>query len=118
MDQGGWLTMRTTPELAKSEVHVWRGYLDLLTPAFDYFRELLSADEHTRADRFRNDFDQHRYMVARGLLRMLLAGYLSRDPRQLKFNYTAEGKPFLDEPSLDIRFSVSHSDGLALFAFA
>ena len=78
----------------------------------------LSPDERARAARFH--FPKHRqhFVAARGSLRMILARYLDRDPAQLEFCYSPFGKPDL-APSADadgIRFNLSHSQGLALYA--
>lgn len=79
----------------------------------------LHDDECRRAGRFRLARDRRRYVVARGLLRELLAARLGIHPRAVEFSYGAHGKPCLAPGSAvgDLRFSVSHSGELALFAF-
>src|SRR5207245_435472 len=54
----------------------------------------------------------------RGLLRRVLARYLETDPGQLIFSYAANGKPSLVTKAhrKRVRFNVSHSHQLALFA--
>jgi 4'-phosphopantetheinyl transferase len=53
------------------------------------------------------------------VLRVILGGYLNRAPERLSFSYSSHGKPALAEESDRdaIRFSVSHSHGVALYAF-
>jgi 4'-phosphopantetheinyl transferase len=53
-------------------------------------------------------------------LRSLLGGYLDADPGRLEFSYGPFGKPFLSSvsPEPPLHFNVSHSHGLALFAFS
>jgi 4'-phosphopantetheinyl transferase len=79
----------------------------------------LHDDECRRAVRFRLARDRRRYVVARGLLRELLAARLGTHPRAVQFSYGAHGKPCLAPGSAveDLRFSVSHTGELALFAF-
>ena len=48
---------------------------------------------------------------------MLLASYLGTPPAELCFAYSAHGKPNLAAPSGELEFNVSHSAGIALFAF-
>jgi phosphopantetheinyl transferase len=54
------------------------------------------------------------------MLRALLARYLDRDPRALDFVIGPHGKPALlaeeGTPAMDLRFNLSHSGRLALFA--
>jgi 4'-phosphopantetheinyl transferase len=60
-------------------------------------------------------------VIARGILRELLAGYTGRQPTEIEFQYGAQGKPALraeDSPAPRICFNVSHSHGLSVYAFA
>jgi 4'-phosphopantetheinyl transferase len=81
-----------------------------------YF-ETLSEDEQRRAHRFHFAEDRRRFTVARGVLRALLARYLGNNPATLQFVYNIHGKPRLPE-NHPLRFNVSHSGGLALYAVA
>src|SRR5208282_2181592 len=49
-------------------------------------------------------------------LRVLLGHYLGVAPGGIEFSYGPKGKPRLAAP-VDVRFNISHSGGLALFAF-
>jgi 4'-phosphopantetheinyl transferase len=81
---------------------------------------LLSADERQRATRFAFDRDRDRYMVARARLRQLLGERLGTRPEAVELVYGARGKPALAPWSADteLRFNVSHADGLTVYAFA
>jgi len=78
----------------------------------------LTADERARAERFYFRKDREHFIVARGLLRIILGRYLKIDPGQLRFCYSAHGKPSLARGSGgdDLRFNLSHAVELALFA--
>lgn len=82
--------------------------------------DVLSDDELERADRLRFARHHCRFRRTRAALRLLLATYTSLDPARVALQVSDHGKPYLDldgrEP--DIRFNVSHSSDLALFAFA
>ncbi len=56
---------------------------------------MLTADEVTRADRFHFDRHRRRFIVRRGVLRLLLAEYLERQPEELRFEEGEKGKPFV-----------------------
>jgi 4'-phosphopantetheinyl transferase len=102
--------------LSRDELHVWRASLDPGAQAVGMFWPLLAADESERARRFRFERDRSRYVVGRGLLRVLLGRYLAADPRQIRFAYGANEKPRL--AGAGPRFNLSHSGSLALFAFS
>ena len=100
----------------QDEIHVWHALtavhqLDLDTDG------LLSRDEHARMMRFRFDNDRSNFLFCRSMLRMLLASYLGTFPVELRFAYSAHGKPSLAEPSGNLQFNLSHSGGAVLFAF-
>lgn len=80
---------------------------------------LLSADERERAERFHFRRDRDHFIAARGLLRLLLSRYLGLPPQQLSFSYSPYGKPSLaaERDRARLRFNVSHSQGIALYAF-
>lgn len=81
--------------------------------------DLLSDDERQRAERLIVPEARRRYVVARAMLRRLLAGWLEMPPQLLRFGYGAHGKPVLEHPAgSDLRFNLSHSANLALFAIA
>ncbi len=97
-------------KLGESEVHIWQVNLDTIA----INAATLSADEQSRADRFK--FEQHRarFIAGRGFLRSLLSRYLNTDPSSLEFNYGSFGKPFLRHSR--IQFNLAHSQHLALYA--
>jgi 4'-phosphopantetheinyl transferase len=100
-----------------TEVHLWQATLDE-RPA-DIFESFLSPDELTRANRFHFIKDRNHFVVARGLLRNLLAAYLGVNCAEFRFSYGAQGKPFLLlDSQAQINFNVSHSHGRAAFAFS
>ncbi|MEY2502867.1 MAG: 4-phosphopantetheinyl transferase [Verrucomicrobiota bacterium] len=107
-------------DLKGHAVHVWQVNLREFADHEDQFRATLSLDEQKRAARFRFKGGSTDFIVARGTLRFLLSEYLGGDPSQIHLCYNAYGKPALSNSLeiLPLRFNASHSDGLALFAFA
>ncbi len=133
------------PPLAHGEVHIWRASQTVDPPVLSRLYALLDADEKARADRFIFQRDHDRFIVARGILRELLAAYIGSAAAEIRFHYGPQGKPSLlvgssqlrlkraeasgfddaEKSPLDrateispIRFNMSHSHGLAAFAFA
>lgn len=99
---------------------MWLVSLDLPQAALRDLERLLSADERGRAGRYPFGRDRRRFVAARGLLRLILGGYLDRPPESLRFEYGPYGKPRVaDSPSrLPLTFNVSRSADWALCAVA
>lgn len=105
--------------LAGDDVHVWRASLEASISARDCCEATLSRDELDRASRFHFDRDRRRFIMARGVLRILLGDYLRTAPEALTFEYGSHGKPVLaDAYRGAITFNVSHSGELAAYAFS
>lgn len=115
-----WPEAPERPVLAAGEVHVWLADLDQGEETLRRLSGLLSEDELTRAARFHFRRDRDRFVAARGALRGILGRYVGAEPRLLRFSYDHYGKPSLrGEDSRDgLRFNVSHSGGVALYALA
>jgi len=98
------------------EIHVWQAFpaTHRIDPDTD---RLLSRDERERMMRFRFEDDRKNFLFCRSMLRILLASYLDTPPAELRFAYSAHGKPSLDLPSGNLQFNLSHSAGTVLFAF-
>jgi 4'-phosphopantetheinyl transferase len=107
-----WLGPPAQWSLAKGEVHVWAAPLNAATEKLKSLTSLLAADEAARAERYRFDRDRERFVVGRGLLRIILGRYLGLSPAEIRFAYSPNGKPLL--PDLD--FNLSHCEDLALVA--
>jgi 4'-phosphopantetheinyl transferase len=114
-----WCTPPPELSLPAHAVHVWRADLGLEAAYLRRLERNLSADERTRASRFRFARDRDRFVGARGLLREILAPYLNASPGRLSFGYGAHGKPFLaEEEHSTLHFNVSHSFDAMLLAIA
>ena len=113
-----WRSPPETLVLGSDEVHDWRATLDHIPSQVQSFLHNLATDEQARAERFYFEKDREHFIVARGVLRAILGGYVNRAPECLSFCYSAYGKPSLagESDGDAIRFSVSHSHGVALYA--
>jgi 4'-phosphopantetheinyl transferase len=103
------------------QVSLWRVGLD--EPGADWLRYLptvISRDEVERAGRFHFARDRQRFIVGRGILRVLLGRFVNDAPEGLRFSYSANGKPALVRRQREgaLHFNLSHSAGVAVFAFS
>jgi 4'-phosphopantetheinyl transferase len=105
------------PPLERTQVHVWAASLQTASEDWEDLCVELASDERARADRFRTPQLRRRFVVARVILRRILAAYAPLDASALRIGYGAHGKPCLmDAP--DLRFNVSHAGDSAVYAVA
>ena len=116
--QSTWLPAPQQLTLANDEVHVWQAKLDRTVFYVQELLNILDSDEQVRAQRFRFRKDREHFIVAHGLLRVILSRYLHENPHTLRFSYNPYGKPALAEGYSDhtLSFNLSHASGLVLYA--
>lgn len=109
-----------TASFTSNAVEIAISRLDPRPDAVCVLAEWLSSEERRRADRYGFDRDRRRFIVARARLRQLLALRLMIRPEAVELVYGAHGKPALARRSnhMDWRFSVSHCDETAVYAFS
>jgi len=95
-------------------VDVWRIDLDASAELRDRLWPILAEDERDRARRFHLARDAHRFVVAHGALRTIVAACLGCAPADVAFVTGSHGKP--EVAGGDLRFNLSHSGALALCA--
>lgn len=118
------IDLATAPHvtLSQDEVHVWSASLETSPRDIVHLVKTLDSRELHRARQFRFVKDQNHFISAHGLLRHILSLYLHQDPNLVEFCYNANGKPEIRHDSRTgqqgVRFNYSHSDVLAVYAFA
>lgn len=113
-----WCPALECLRLERDGVHVWRASLVQSPLNVHSFRQILAPDERGRTERFHSQKDPERFIIACGVLRVLLSRYLHVKPDQIRFCYGRYGKPALAAGSgADVlHLNLSHSHELALFA--
>ena len=117
MRKTSWAHCPARPALGRRETHVWLVPLELDAPERDALASTLEQAERHRAERFRFEHDRRRFVVARGALRAILAGYLGGTaPAQVEFVTGPRGKPRLAtrHGTGGPRFNMSHSGEWAM----
>jgi 4'-phosphopantetheinyl transferase len=106
--------------LGENIVHVWRAWLEIDPTSQERLSMYLPAEEKARAARFVFAKDRNHHIVARAILRQLLGCYLRQPPASICIKAGPQGKPALGLVAglPPLRFNLSHSYGLALYAFA
>ncbi|RMG97449.1 MAG: 4'-phosphopantetheinyl transferase superfamily protein [Chloroflexi bacterium] len=113
-----WQTPPHSLVLPTEDLHLWVAVLDRTEDELEAFWATLSEEEQERASRFYFERDRNRYVVARGLLRVILGRYLRLPPAHISFAYGEFGKPMLaNMTESGIQFNVSHAQEIGVFAF-
>lgn len=103
---------------AEGEVFAW--VVDLAAPpvrAEELFGRL-TAEEQTRALRYKIAKAREQFTIGRGLLRGLLAECFNTRPDTVELSYLPSGKPVLCDTACGLHFNVTHTDGVAVLALA
>lgn len=110
--------MNITPQApTPGDIHLWLLDLSLDGDQLASLRDQLSNEEQKRADRLLLPAVRRQFIIARGMMRRILAAYLSAHPRKLAFSYGPHGKPSLSPPHDNrFQFNLSHSGDLAILA--
>lgn len=105
--------------LLENEVHAWKAPLVASEDEYRAFQQVLPPTEQERARRFYFEKDRRRWIIAHGILRLLLARYLHTAPQEPQFITNEYGKPTLAPPlaKSGLQFNLSHSAKMALYAF-
>lgn len=103
--------------LNAGDIHLWRASLSD-SARLQGCCGVLSAEELIRAGRFAFEGDRQHFIIAHAALRTVLARYVGGEPSELEFTVGAFGKPRLVQHFTDVRFNLSHTDGLALIAIS
>ncbi|GAC1362153.1 MAG: 4'-phosphopantetheinyl transferase superfamily protein [Ktedonobacteraceae bacterium] len=114
-----WEVPPTDKTLHADEVHVWLADQKIFLTAIPVLYRLLNVDEVRKAAQFRFEKDRNRYIIAHGLLRLLLANYVQLPAAQLNYCYNAYGKPELaiSHGQDTLHFNLSHTHELIIYAF-
>ncbi len=103
-------------QLKPQEVHIWLADLNIGSKELAKRKNLLNIQELERADRLQQNQHKHRFIAARGQLKILLSRYLDLQPQKMELAYSDFGKPYLAyHPNL--QFNLAHSHDLAIYAF-
>ena len=120
MEAVSWQLVTRSPSFAANFLHVWRFQLNGDSSPEAHRRSILSSEELARASRFHFSVHANRFITSRLALRTILGAYLGIFPRDVAFEHTEYGKPFLAAAlnPLAFSFNLSHSQDLAVFAIS
>lgn len=106
-----------SPYSTHSDLSVFRFRISEFDVSIDYLNSLLSPDEKLRKNRYFFASDRNRFVVTRGILKVLISRYVNQRPFDVKFTMGLNKKPQLSDHA-DLHFNVSHSGDWALIGIA
>lgn len=83
-----------------------------------YLSRLCTPKELARSRRYLSENDSKRFVITRGLLRLVLAEVLNKKAEDIELEIGENKKPKLKDNSLGINFNISHSSDCALIAIS
>jgi 4'-phosphopantetheinyl transferase len=107
--------------LAIGQVDVWLVAPDAIgADRLRGYEALMDAKERERWQRFRMPKSRLIHLVARALVRTTLSLYADVAPAHWRFETNDYGRPYIAAPEIgrDLRFNLSHTDGLIVVAIA
>jgi 4'-phosphopantetheinyl transferase len=112
-----WLNGSSCTYSVSQSNHIWQINILSHLKHIDAVSNLLSTDEQERANRYYREKDKQRFILARAILRLLLARYLNQDAKQLIFEIGENKKPHVKGDS-SLHYNVSHSGDYILIAIS
>lgn len=109
---------RTPPPVPKGQIHVWPVWLRASRRDVARCQAALSLRERRRAEAFRFAHLRRNFLLRHGCLRALLGYYLDVAANDISIKNEPNGKPCLESAVPDVRFNLSTSGDLAVFAFS
>lgn len=98
-------------------IDLWFGRLTGNEQRCADLQRLLDTEQRGRAEQFKTSALRNRYFESWGVVREILADYLSAAPETLRFARQQYGKPYLPDCP-ELCFNLSHSGGHMLVAVA
>ena len=102
-------------ELADS-IHIWRLQLSANLHLVNNMASILSVDEVVRANSYLQEKDKNRFILSRGILRLILSKYFSEHAESIRFAVGENKKPFVQSHSVSLHYNIAHAGDWVLIA--
>src|ERR1700716_3691465 len=105
-----WPLAPDAVRLEPREIHLWAAAMNEFVDEERKRPVLLACAEQATGQKFRFVEDRNRYVIRRGLLRLILSRYLGQRASAIEFQHGPNGKPELrrDGGDTPIFFNTSH----------
>jgi 4'-phosphopantetheinyl transferase len=101
------------------DVDIWHINIPSFINHISKFKILLNDDEMDRAQRYRQEKDRNRFLIARGTLRIILSKYLRLPSNAIQIAIGKNKKPFVhSSDAISLHYNTTHSGDLILIAIS
>jgi len=102
--------------LRTNDFHIWQVALTPNRQILELCKSVLSTEEQKRVKWLKFEYDKTKYVISKGILRLLLADYLNINTSEISISRQRKGKPFVNNDNT-LFFNMSDSGELCVFAF-
>lgn len=92
-----------------SETNLYLFNINYIEEEVFYLTNLLSSKERNYINKLKNDKSLNKYIIRRGLLRLILSDYLNLEPKDIPIIRDTYNKPEITDISENLNFNISHS---------
>lgn len=102
--------------LSDNQIDLWLVFPDEIhePDLLATYRRFCTDDERRREQRFHFAKHRHQHLLTRALVRTVLSRYAAVRPEDWRFADGSHGRPEILNERCDLRFNVSHTEGLIL----
>ncbi len=118
----GYIRCRFDPDLEEKPGE-YRGNLEVyfsdtnnLSSLYPDLLGCISDEEKVKAGKIIPEKIRETYIISHAVLRLCLATYLNRNPKEILFNYSTHSKPGIEKDP--VYFNLSHTNGAFAFAIS
>lgn len=103
----------------ESQIRIHRIFIPNYLGAITSFFELLDTAEQKRANNYHHLKDSQRFIIARGILKILVSQYLNCQAKDVCIKIGANKKPYIfTNSTVSFEYNISHSGNWIVVAFA
>jgi len=113
-----WETFPPTYTALADNIHVWRLQIFANLNLVKSMPALLFPDELVRTNSYLQEKDRQRFVLSRGVLRMLLSAYLGEPAANILFSVGDNKKPFVRSNNKNVHYNIAHAGGWILIAIS
>lgn len=105
-------------KLLENDIHLWfTSPKNCHDPELlNRYKSLLTEEETQKQQRYIYSHDRHDALVTRAFVRDLLSRYVDIPPTDWRFSIGDKGKPEIINPTIPLRFNISHTKNLIICA--
>lgn len=108
-----------SPNFNNNHISLWKADINSKNFDLNVIDHFLNEKESNRALSYRYDHDRRRFIISRGVIKVLLSNYTQQNIKDILLVQGINKRPLLlNANGFDIDFNITHSEDLILFAIS